>query len=218
MISLKVNSKPHELPTSWDDLKFWQYREILRATPETTNEQLLAKFLKIDYAMFQDSVLVGFEPVLIALQFMAKPPSHWNQANPSKIGNYILPADITLETVIQYEHMKKLAFQKKPFIELVDDYPMIVAIYAQKIRDGKYDYQKARQMSAELEEYNAREIIEAANFFLAKLLTLNSISNPNYQNGRQTQRKKSFLRSWLASASKAFSTMWQSVRAFLKRK
>ena len=208
MITLKINREPREMPASWEDLTFKQYNILLQAKPETRWTELIAAWLQIDYETFQNATLIGFESVLAAMHFIKEPPV-WGTENPKRVREFILPENITLETVIQYEHMKKLALVNKEFKDKVADYPMIVAIYCQKARDGAYNYDKAREMAAEFQNANAREIIEAGNFFLVKLLSLNNGLAASSPSKSQTPAKPKSKESWASSVLKRFSITLQ---------
>ena len=206
MITLKINGEPRQMPTCWEDLTFKQYNILLQSKLETEWTELIAAWLEIDYDTFQNATLIGFEPVMASMHFITVPPT-WGAENPKRVREFILPENITLETVIQYEHMKKLALVNKEFKDKVADYPMIVAIYCQKAMDGAYNYDKARDLAAEFQNANAREIIEAGNFFLVKLLSLNNGSAANSPSKSPTPVKPKSKESWASSALKRFSTM-----------
>lgn len=195
------------MPTCWDDLTFRQYKTLLDSDPKTEWTELIAKWLQIDYAIFQDATLLGFEPVLAAMSFVKEPPV-WGTDDPKKVREFILPANITLETVIQYEHMKKLLLTDKEFKDKIADYPMAVAIYCQRARDGAYNYDKAVALAEELQEANAREIIEAGNFFLVKLVSLSIGSVASSPSKSKTQASPKSNGSWVSSVLRPFSTMW----------
>jgi len=208
MITLKINGDPRQMPTSWDDMTFREYFLLLNAKPETEWTELIARWLDIDYATFQNATLIGFEPVMAAMSFVKEPPI-WGTEQPRRVREFILPENITLETVIQYEHMKKLALVDKEFKDKIADYPMIVAIYCQKARDGAYNYDKAKALSDDFQHANAREIIEAGNFFLVKLMSLSAglaLSSPS---PKSTPASPKSAGSWANSALKVFSTMWR---------
>lgn len=194
------------MPTCWEDLTFKQYNILLQAKPETEWTELIASWLEIDYETFQNATLIGFEPVIAAMGFIKEPPV-WNLENPKRVREFILPENITLETVIQYEHMKKLALANKEFKDKVADYPMIVAIYCQKARDTVYNYEKAKALADEFQNANAREIIEAGNFFLVKLLSLSNGLGASSPSKNQIQTKPKSKESWANSVLKRFSTM-----------
>lgn len=206
MITLKINGEPRQMPTCWDDMIFRQYSILLNAKPETEWTELIAAWLDIDYQVFQNATLIGFEPVLAAMSFVKDPPM-WGTENPKNVREFILPANITLETVIQYEHMKKLLLTDKEFKAKIADYPLAVAIYCQKARDGAYNFDKAKALAEEFQEANAREIIEAGNFFLVKLWSLNNGSAHSSQSKSPTPAKPKSSESWASSVLKRLSTM-----------
>lgn len=188
MITLYVNKKPYEIPVSWDETKFWQYQGVLNAPADAPDSYFMALFLKMDYEEFKKCELKGFEKAMVSLTFLKTAPT-WI-ARPAKIGKYILPADLTLESVGQYEDMKALVKGKSDIKDLVNEYPKVCAIYCQKSRDGSYDYQKAMTMAEELIELPAREVVETASFFLAKVILMTLGTPQNYQNKKLTPTGK----------------------------
>jgi hypothetical protein len=189
MITLYVNKKPHSIPVSWDETTFEQYLGVLNGE-DKPDSYFLALMLGMDYEEFKKCELKGFEQAMTALTFLKTAPT-WLE-RPAKIGSYILPADLTLESVGQYEDMKALVKGKKDIKELVQEYPKVCAIYCQKTRDGVYDFGKAMDMSAELMKLPAREVVETASFFLAKviLMTLGTPQNSPPQKSTQTGRSQ----------------------------
>jgi hypothetical protein len=97
---------------------------------------------------------------------------------PRSILNYLIPKDITLETLGQFEDMRKVMDSCNPkdgdtdiekIVRITEAYPVYSAIYCQKIRDGQYDCDKAMEMVPEMWAAPALEILSAGNFFLISL-------------------------------------------------
>lgn len=215
MITFNVNGTPKSIPASWDDILFGQYLSVLKLTqeaPEDDTIKLLARLIDIDYETLRKAEIKGFEKVLIALDFLIVPPV-WNQEQPERIGKFILPKDITLESVGQYEDMKAVfvSNREKPLADFVACYPLMVGIYLAGIGQ-EYDYEHAKKIAIDLEKYPAREVVEAATFFITKLIHLTLGTPPNYLShhqpislhlklSRMFTRLLASLQSWIKSLS-----------------
>jgi hypothetical protein len=174
MIKFKVNGRTVNIPTNWDEPTFEQYYKILRSSENDDSlVRALAALCDVEYEVFRKAELKGFENVMVALTFLNTPPD-WGNPRPKAVGAFALPEDITMDSVAQFEDMKSIydSHKDKPISELVDQMPLIIAIYLQKYTMGTYDYSEAQQLAPKLRQYPAREVVEAANFFIAKLLTM----------------------------------------------
>jgi hypothetical protein len=197
MIEFKINGKQCSIPSSWDELTFSQYCEFLKPSRDTT--ALLATLTGLNYESIKNSTIIGLDQVIIALSFLNKPVAI--PAYTEKVGPYKLPANkdgqfnIQFETLAQFEDMKAImkAQGDKPEIEKwTRAYARYVAIYLQKIRDGEYDPDKAKQMVDEVMTYPALEVASAGAFFYIKVVSLLSgtiaTSRPTNPNPKKSKR------------------------------
>ncbi len=203
MITLYVNKKPHNIPVSWDELNFEQYVGVLNGE-DKPDSYFMAVMIGMDYEAFKKCDLKGFEQAMTALSFLKTSAPSWLE-RPAKIGSYILPADLTLESVGQYEDMKAMVKGKKDIKELVQEYPKVCAIYCQKARDGEYNFNKAMEMSSEFYSLPAREVVETASFFLAKVILMTLGTPQNSPQQKKIQTGKSRTTSTKRSGSLRFS-------------
>ena len=98
------------------------------------------------------------------------------------VGRYVLPKDITLQSLGQFEDLrgllKKLPTKKMEDFDYEDHekvsdlYLTACAIYVQKVKDGKYDYTKVAAVKEELKNYPCTEVIGTGAFFLYRPLNI----------------------------------------------
>ena len=199
MIHFKVNDKKVSIPSRWEDVTFNQYLEIINGKHDLL--QLVCILSGADYEQFKESTIIGLENVIQALSFLNTPPEV--EGYTPKVGPYSLPGtkdgkfDIQFESLAQFEDMrmviKDLPFKEDKYdiIALTKAYSNFVAIYLQKIRDGKYDPDKAQAMIPEVEEMPALEVICAGSFFFLKLLSLlNGIQSPSRPTNQTPKKLK----------------------------
>lgn len=193
MIQFKVNGKKIEVFSCWEDLTLNQYCNISKKGGDILKE--VCTHSRIDYEVFKNSRIEGLESLILTLSFIKKPPVIPEYV--PTIGKYSLPAtkdgkfDITLESLAQFEDMKAL-IKKLPdndLAALTDSFPEYVAIYLQKIRDGEYNYNKAKEMVEEVRNMKAVEVISLGSFFLIKLLNLVNGTTVNSQPTNPSQKK-----------------------------
>lgn len=181
MITFKLNGKPIEIATSWDE---FSYNQWLRAMEPLEFKQLFAVCADLpDDENLQKAQITGnIDGLVVAMKFVNKPPV-WNdvvlQCGPHKLPiNHKGQYNITYEDLDQFEDMRSLmnkiegttTEQRTKSIAWL--YPQFLSIYLQKIRDGYYSYSKACEMIAEIKTYPAREVVTLGSFFLVKLTSL----------------------------------------------
>lgn len=175
MIKFKVNGKPVEIPSNYDDLKMRHFIGISK--PGNDTNRLISLLTGLDYEMLKNAMIIGLEQVIAAIQFLNE-PMKFGQAMPDRIGKYKLPVNskgqfnIQFESLGQFEDMRSDMKPIKTALDLTEAYPKFCARYLQKIRDGEYDPQKAEQMVEEVLEMPAKEVIILGSFFYVKLMSL----------------------------------------------
>lgn len=187
MINFKLKDKEFSIPTQWEEVTLIQYCEILKMTPSSIS--LISIFTGIDYETLKNSVIIGLDQILIAIQFTQKTPVI---PMPEKVGPYkINKPEIKFESLAMFEDMKQAMINApKDLPGLTRSYADICAMYLQKQRDGEYSYQKAKDMVKDVEQYPAVEVIGLASFFLMKLISLTSGIAPSSQISPPSQKKK----------------------------
>lgn len=182
MVNFKVNGQKVVIPSSWQEVKFNLYCEVLKGKADLLKIVSIASGL--NYETVKNATVIGLESVIQALNFLNTIPEvpgytptvgKYNLAN-TKDGKF----DIQFESLAQFEdmriHLNKIAIkdQKYDIVSLTETYAVFVAIYLQKIRDGKYNPEAAQAMILEVYEMPALEVISAGSFFFLKLLSLSS--------------------------------------------
>lgn len=180
MITFRLNGKPIQVATSWDELTYEQY---LRTFQPLDLRGLLAVCAGIPDSETQNAEITGNVDALIsAMDFVKKPPV-WPHPV-LKCGPHQLPINhkkeynIGYASLAQFEDMRPLLSkiegntqdERAKSIALL--YPAILSIYLQKIRDREYSYSKAMDMIHEIRTYPAREVVTLGSFFLVKLTNL----------------------------------------------
>lgn len=185
-----INGKKLKAKDSWEALTFSEYMRILK-----TNDmvEIFSVVTGIDYELLKNADVKGFDKLLYCTRFVKTVP---DIPLPVKVGKYKLPLtngkfDVQFESLAQFEDMRKVMAAIKPdsIEELTASYPEFVAIYLQKLRDGKYDGNKATEMVEEVKQMPGLEVISVGTFFLTKLTTLLIGTPPNCQNTKKSRTK-----------------------------
>ena len=196
MIPFKINGTRYNVPTEWSDVTFKQYVALL-SLPDT----LLSKihlFTGIPLGVLQTAELKNLEKISIALAFLTISPKF--EAAPTRlVGPYVMPQDVTIKWLAQFEDLKKLILKvpKKELKEfevedheiLADLYLQACAIYCQKVRDTDYNYMKSLEMLDELRGYSCLEIIQTGSFFLFRPVNLSQSTPRRFPNIRQRLKR-----------------------------
>lgn len=191
MIKFKINGKPCTFPTSWAELSMREYCEVLKGNGGPL--QLISLRSGLDYEIVKKSTILGLETLVVALQFMNKPPEVPGVV--TRVGKYDLPLNskglfnIQMETLGQFEDMREAMKKITDIHSQMEFYAAAVAIYLQKIRDGEYNPDKAKAMVDEVMEMPSLEVISAGSFFFLKLMSLLSGTPKTSPKARQTPKK-----------------------------
>lgn len=178
MITFKIQGAKYQLPTAWGDVTYQQYVALL-SLPDSLLHQINL-FTGIGLNILFNAELRNLEKISMALSFINLSPKF--EEGPTKmVGKYVLPKDCTIESLGQFEDLRGLC-RKLPItpegkldlstvdkqIKFADLSLEACAIYAQKIRDSKYDSDKVGEVKEELRNENCIEIIRSGSFFLSK--------------------------------------------------
>lgn len=195
--NIHVGHEEHSfsIPQGWNEVSFKQLIDIAKAKNDVERFSALTG---LSPELLQIDELVDFYVWIDHNTSWRNEPFPANDTNPNltwiyKEDYYTLPKDLNFASIGQYEDMKhtvgELIDGKEP-IELMEKYPLVVAIYLQKLIDGEYDYNKAVELSEELLEYPCEDISNTANFFLSKFLRLRGIIPKCFRKEGVIQRLK----------------------------
>jgi len=188
----KLNGKPINVCTSWDDFTFEQYERILDLKDDDVPE-VVSILTGVDREILEKAEILGLENLLEAARFLKSVPK-WPLAT-DKIGPYTIPPnkagkfEIQFESLGQFEDMRKAMGKCATIVDLTKAYPLFVAIYLQKIADGVYSYSKAVEMVPSIRRMPAREVMALGSFFYAKLKNLLSGTADNSPSPTPSQKK-----------------------------
>jgi hypothetical protein len=188
MIAFKLNGKVLKVASSWDDLTFNQFLQILGLKGGDIY-QAISICSGIDYETLKAAkIIVGLEQLITAIQFINTPAKFPDKT--TTLGKYKLPADPALERLDQFEDMRKaMVASDKGVTEVVEAYAKYCAIYIQPLRDGDYKFSSAMAMVDEVKQMPAKEVIPAGSFFLIKLLSLSTGIKTTYPLTSRTRKK-----------------------------
>jgi hypothetical protein len=193
MIKFKLNGKPLEIPSSWEDLTLKQHNAIIQNKEGLPGA--LSILTGIDLETIKKAKFEGLNQLIQALSFLKKAPEYSGEV--TKLGKYKLPLnskgifDVQFESLGQFEDMKALMVN----IDLNNTLgynklcAQACAIYAQKLRDGEYNYDKSLSLLEEINEMPAKDVITAGSFFFLKLANLLTGTDQTFQTIAQNQKK-----------------------------
>lgn len=199
MIDFKLNGKPIQICTSWDELSYDQFYATF--TWDGSLKQLIWICNWNEITIKSAGEIQGNIDALVAALNFIKKPAVWDkpvlQCGPYKLPiNHKGQYNIQYESLAQFEDMRALMAKitgetqvdrAKSITEL---YPSFLAIYLQKIKDGEYSYNKAMEMIPEIKTYPAREVVTLGSFFLVKLTSLLNGTPDSSQTTTPSQKKK----------------------------
>jgi len=187
MIVFKINSQRFNFPTCWPDVTYRQYVALLRTRNRITD--YIHIFTGISIEDLEAATITNLERISLALSFLTISP-HFDRT--AMVGRYVLPADVTLQSVGQFEDLRALltklprkeqgeAYDTEDNELISDLYLHACAIYVQKIKDHKYDYTKVDAVKEELKGASCAEVIGTGAFFLFRPMNISPPTMTLYQ-------------------------------------
>jgi hypothetical protein len=187
MIKFKINGKPAQIKSSWEEVTMQEYCEIIKGTLDSA--KIISIFTKIPYENVKEATINGLESVLETLSFLNSVPEI--PVKPVKCGKFSIPdGKIEFESLALFEDMRS-EMRKSPqdIAGFTAHYAQFVCLYLQRLRDGKYNYTAAKEMIPEIMEMPALEVLSLGNFFLIKLQRLSSGTKASSPPISQSQKK-----------------------------
>jgi len=145
-----------------------------------------------------DATITNLEKISLALAFMTLSPK---MDRTEVVGPYIMPGDPKLESLAQFEDLRKCVKQYPTkerkewdytdYEKEAEIYLTCCAIYCQKLRDGYYDLNKVDSVKEELRNLSAVAVISNGAFFFSKAWNISPPSMSLFQ--RITRRLKRVL-------------------------
>lgn len=206
MLKVKVNGSPVEIETSWDELKFSKFLQMLTAKDDYN--QVIGILLNLPPQDVAKARIDGLEQVLEKIRFMRT--SAEVDPVPKKVGEFKIPEDIRFHSVAQFEVLKKEINKAAAMDNLTDQTKQLAkyaAIYCQPLNGDEFDEEKAGWLAEQFLDYPCLEVMSAGNFFMAKCLSLTSGLPMSYLR-KNTPLKKSRLDLQSFLRRSGFTRLW----------
>jgi len=174
VITFKIQGNKYKLPTTWDDVTYYNYVALLQLPNSLTH--YINLFTQIGLEKLEKAELKNLESISMALSFLTIPPV-MGEGTSKMVGKYVVPKDVTIESLPQFEDLRALLNKRPPDLATTENQMLFAdlcleacAIYIQKIKDGKYDDKKVPEVKEDLKKENCIEVIKTGSFFLFKPL------------------------------------------------
>lgn len=179
MIDIKINGEPLKYATSWDDVSFRKYLELV-GKPGTY--ETLGVMLERPPEFFKKAHIEGLEDLIRRSNFLQKTPVILE--TPERFGNYTFPKDITFESIEQFEETRaeiERVTREGDLKEKTKSLALLCAIYIQPQWDGgQYDGDRARVIAEKIMDFPCLEVMTLGNFMQAKSIALRSDLSMTY--------------------------------------
>jgi len=113
VITFKILGKRYPLPTRWEDITYTQYLFHLY---RRTMAEKISCFTGVPRETLESKDIKGLERISLSLAFMTISPKF--ERTPM-VGKYVLPADITIQSLGQFEDLRGL-LKKLPQKKMAD--------------------------------------------------------------------------------------------------
>ena len=184
MITFKINGDKYKLPTEWSDVSYRDYIALLSLPNSLLH--YLNLFTRIGLETLQKAKINNLEKIALALSFLTIPPKMEGHSN--MVGPYVLPQDVTLQSLGQFEDLKSLLAKVPKELTTIEDnlklsdlYLTACAIYVQKVKHGEYNFGRVEGVKEELKDYSCMQVIPTGGFFLFRPLLISQPTSTRSQ-------------------------------------
>jgi len=189
-----TNQKPvkAEIPESWDDVTFKQLNALMNDDDTLSRLSILTNIPKHYFSKYPE--LADF---YVWVESKLEWANKWDEDNSDvetfmlKDGVFNFPKDIGMLSVGLYKDIQSEVQENKD--DILSTYPLICASYYQIIKDGEYDYIKAKEYISMFDDQPCKAVWNAAGFFLSKVESLKNGTKRGVR-GRVIQ----VIKRWLA--------------------
>jgi hypothetical protein len=175
MIKAKINGKPVQIETSWEEVSFGKFLDLIVCKDDY--KQVLAVMLGESIETIQKAKFDGLERILPALKFLQVPAQI--EEKPIKLGTFTFPQDIGMESVEKFECLReaiKAVAGKEDLRTQTEALAYYAAIYIQE----PFDEGEARKLAETFKALPCLEVMSAGSFFMAKVLSMQSGLTMNF--------------------------------------
>ncbi len=158
----KVKVK-RDIPTDWDQVKFKDLLKLQNAKELTA----LSVFTGVYEETLKKAKIQNMDALINALSFIRKEVPLFKL--PKKILDYEIRPDLGFEPFGRYTDIKDEIDKGKTGLELLEQYPLICAIYTHQ---GEYNFKEAEKNLEQFLNAPCTEVLALGNFLLMKLLGL----------------------------------------------
>ena len=103
MIKAKINGRKVEIETSWEEMNWGKFLQLVEVKDDY--QSVLAILLQEPIENIRKAKFEGLDRVITSLKYLQEPAKIYEQ--PVKLGEYVFPQDLTMETVEQFECLRK---------------------------------------------------------------------------------------------------------------
>jgi len=161
------------IPESWSDVTFEQFR-LSQEEGDPLKRVSILTGVPVDY-FNKYPELADF---YVYLEGVLSWSTEWKESS-EKVEVFVLedevfhfPEDVGVLSIGLYKDIQSEVQEKKD--KVLDTYPLICASYYQLLKDGEYDYTKAKEYYDMFDKQPCTKVFNAAGFFLNKVKGLKS--------------------------------------------
>lgn len=194
-----------QIPIRWEEVSYEDFLKLNDAKELTA----LSVFTGYTPELLKQAKIKNLDKLLSALSFVR---SNIQFDRPTKLLDYPITKDLGFEPFGRYTDIKDEVDKGKKGLELLEQYPLICAIYICPLAKNEaagqmvYDFREAEKIVPEVLKAPCTEVLATGNFLLLKLIGLKNGTEASYRNLPTPMRK-------LLLALK----LWRSLLAFRVR-
>lgn len=187
MKRFKIDGKPCDIPTCWDEVSF---RKFVSLTGKSDEAELISIMTDLPVSQVRGAKIEGLDLMLQSLKFLSKTPLI--DEEPINVGGYVIPKNVGFETIEQFEDSKQIinsSMKDEDPTKQVEALATLAAIYCAGVNE-KYDSDKALALAEKFKELPCLEVLSVGSFFHVKFLSIHSGLTTTYLRRKLLFRKK----------------------------
>lgn len=184
-MKFKIDGKTHTIPTSWEEVPFKTYLELIDDKSDYIN--LLSLFIGIPPDELRGAKIQGLPAVISCLQFLKKEPAI--DENPTHLGFFKLPTNVEVETMEQFElvRMKIAEVHDKDLKTQNRALAYYAAVYC---AEHPISEKRIAELEQKFMDLPCVEVMAAGSFFQARCIGMVSGLKTNYLRRNILLRKR----------------------------
>jgi hypothetical protein len=172
IIHLNEGTIKRDIPVSYAEITFSTFLKLIACNKDPA--KILAVFTGLEEDVIRQARLENLSNILQVLSFTDHEIQYYL---PKTILGHPIPKDLEMQSIAQYEDIKKELASSESEIKTIEKYPLLIATYCV----NPYTWQEAEKLAPIFFDAPCTEVMAIGNFILVKLIALKQNIKPHFR-------------------------------------